>query len=69
METVKVKKDNSKGYHIINLSDFVQGVHELFDAPVEAEESEAMAALNESMDDLREIGVVPAKRGRKSKAD
>jgi hypothetical protein len=32
IETVKVKRDGKKGYHIINRSDFVEGVHELYEA-------------------------------------
>ena len=30
IETVKVKKDSPKGYHIINKSDFDPKLHELF---------------------------------------
>ena len=55
IETVKVK-GGSKGSRIINKSDFVDGVHELFDAPAiqieEDEESEETPAV---------------KRGRKAK--
>jgi hypothetical protein len=31
IETIRVKKDNAKGYHIINKDNFNPSVHELFD--------------------------------------
>jgi hypothetical protein len=32
IETVKVKRDGKKGFHVINKTDFVEGVHELYEA-------------------------------------
>ncbi|HWH72856.1 MAG TPA: hypothetical protein VNV16_01145 [Methylibium sp.] len=35
IQTVKVKRDGPKGYHLINAADFDPKKHELFDAPVD----------------------------------
>lgn len=44
IETVKVKRDGPKGYHIINKSDFRPGVHEVYDAEKAAAEKAAADA-------------------------
>jgi len=51
IETVKVKRDGAKGYHIINLADFREGEHELFDAapidPAKLKKEDLQAWLKE----------------------
>lgn len=51
LETVTVKRNGAKGYHIINKSDFVEGVHELYDAdakPAQKKPKKAADAANEA---------------------
>lgn len=61
IETVKVKREGPKGYHIINKSSFDPAVHELYE--------ESTEPVNDADAEEIEESTEPVKRGRKPKGE
>jgi hypothetical protein len=60
IETIKVKRDGAKGFHIINKADFVEGKHQIYDPEGETAAEEAAKA---------EADALAAEEAAKAEAD